>query len=250
MFRRFFRPILKRTLYREGTIRTVLRGPCKGLRYRIFPEYGLSPIYGGWERKAQALMVKHVTARSIVYDVGANYGIHTLLMARLAAHGRIYAFEPVPRIFRSLEENVRLNDFPNVNCVSAALSSRTGTETFVLGHHDGAGHLHQANAVSGETLTVETIALDDFVYGSGNPPPNFMKIDVEGAESEVLLGGTRTLQQARPILLVDLHGHEQERSVGKLLSENKYVLYRTEDGQPVDFRADKWVVWDQVIAFP
>src|SRR5438094_662911 len=101
-----------RTILREGTIRYVLRGRCRGLRYRIFAGYGLSPILGGWEPDAQRLMADHIRAFSVVYDIGANYGMHTLLMARLAqGDGHVYAFEPVPEIFGHLRENIALNAF-------------------------------------------------------------------------------------------------------------------------------------------
>src|SRR5690242_11837947 len=91
--------VLSRTIFRQGAVRTIIWGPGRGLCYRIFPGYGLSPLHGGWERDAQHLMVKYIHPGSVVYDIGANYGIHTLLMARLATRtGHVYAFEPMADI--------------------------------------------------------------------------------------------------------------------------------------------------------
>ncbi len=249
------KPLLSRTVWREGTVRTILAGPCKGLRYRIFPEFGLSPLYGGWEQDAQRLMVEHICPKSVAYDIGANYGIHVLLMSRLVTGaGRVFAFEPVPQIAEQLQGNVSLNQFSNVTCVRMAVDDHNGTEAFHGGHHDGAGHLAAAGSTVGEKLVVETTTLDDFVFERNNHPPDFIKIDVEGAESRVLSGGKRVLQTSRPVLLVDLHNPEQDVAVGCLLSEHSYEAYRTEDGSRVADLGKGWPepdgLWGQIIAFP
>ena len=112
--RGFLRPILAATFYRQGSERTILRGPGRGLRYRVFPDYGLSPIWGEWESRAQQAMVKHIRSGSTAFDIGVNYGVHTLLMARLVgARGHVYAFEPEPVSFSRLCRHVTLNGLSN-----------------------------------------------------------------------------------------------------------------------------------------
>lgn len=246
--------VLAQTVYREGAVRRIWRGPCRALRYRIFPEYGLSPLHGGWERDAQGLMVKHITPDAVVYDVGANYGIHTLLMARLATKGTVYAFEPMPAIMHALRENVALNGFRNVRFVPLALSNESGTAEFVTGHHRGAGHLRSAGTSEGTRSQVETCSIDEFVYSRANPAPTFLKVDVEGAESQVLEGAVRVLAEARPIILLDLHTPEQDVAVGKMLMAAGYKAYRTEGGAAVEHLDRGWPdrsgLWGQFIAFP
>lgn len=250
-----FKPFLARTLWPEGAVRTILWGPCRGLRYRIFPDMGLSPIYGGWEEEAQNLMMKHIQPGFVVYDVGGNYGIHTLLFARLVKEqGHVYSFEPLSEILAELESNIELNDFRNVTCLELAIDSRTGTTPFFKGHHVGAGHLATDLEALDEKVTVETITLDDFVFEQRHRPPNFIKIDVEGTEGRVLEGGRRTLNTSRPILLVDLHNPEQDVLVGQILSESRYAAYRTEDGSMVKDLSKGWPdqngIWGQIIALP
>ena len=255
MIRNLVRPLLSNTVLRVGSVRPILFGPCKGLKYRIFPGFGISPLYGGWEPDAQVLMVKHIRPGSVVYDVGANYGIHTLLMARLATDtGHVYAFEPVPAIHSELQKNVTLNGFRNVTLVKLAINDYTGETTFVMGHHDGAGHLATAGTQQGDKLTVHTVTLDEFVFDRGNRPPNFIKVDVEGAESKVLGGGERTLQSAQPIILVDLHTPDQDVAVGSILARCGYEAYRTEDGAKVKDLSKGWPdpdgIWGQIVALP
>jgi len=254
MFKCLIRRILSATLYRPGKVRQIIAGPGRGLRYRIFPEYGLSPLLGRWESDAQNLMVKYIQQNWSVFDVGANYGIHTLLMARLASHGRVYAFEPVPLIFAELQSNVALNGFKNVRCVRVAISDRVGPSEFVEGHHAGAGHLVQSNTSATRTLSVPTTTLDDFISGEGNQPPSLVKVDVEGAESKVLLGASRTLSEVRPVILLDLHTQEQDCAVGAILQSKDYSVYRTNTGEKINRLDRGWPdpdgIWGQIIAFP
>jgi len=199
-------------------------------------------------------MVEQIRPGSVAYDIGANYGIHALLMSRLVqGHGHVYAFEPVPDILSQLEQNLTLNRFQNATCLRIAVDDRRGTANFVMGHHGGAGHL-EAVAIGGHGATsVTTVSLDAFVYESGHRAPDFIKIDVEGAESRVLNGAQRVLRTSRPTLLVDLHNPEQDAAVGQILSELDYQAYRTADGTPVKSMRSGWPdpdgVWGQIVAF-
>jgi FkbM family methyltransferase len=236
-------------------VRTILIGPCRGLRYRIFPGMGLSPIYGGWEEDAQNLMIKHIKPGDVVYDLGANYGIHALLFARLVEQsGHVFGFEPIPHICSELQSNINLNGFRNVTCVGAAVTDRPGASSFFTGHHEGAGHLASAGDEQGEQVIVQTISLDDFVFKEKNRPPDFIKIDIEGAEGNALAGAERVLKEFRPIILVDLHNPEQDLAVGKVLQDCGYEAYRAENNEKVKNLSRSWPdqdgLWGQVIAFP
>jgi FkbM family methyltransferase len=195
-------------------------------------------------------MQRHIKRGSVAYDIGANYGIHTLLMGRLA--GRVYAFEPVPRIFDCLEENVQLNGFSHVSCLRIALSDHIGVSEFHIGHHAGAGHLADKPESSAKGLTVTVTTLDHFVYDEGQDVPTFLKIDVEGAESKVLHGAERVLREARPVMLIDLHSPDEDRGVGAILKRCNYSVYRTATMEQVADLSSGWPtwngIWGQVIA--
>jgi FkbM family methyltransferase len=250
-----FKPLLAKTIWPEGAVRTILWGPSRGLQYRIFPGMGLSPIYGGWEEDAQALMRRHIGPGAVVYDLGANYGIHTLLFAKLVREaGHVYAFEPLPDIHSALKTNVALNNFRNVTCVKLAVSDRTGATSFLAGHHVGAGHLADVGDGQGTQLIVKTVTLDEFVLDQNHRPPDFIKIDIEGAEGRALSGAERLLKECAPILLIDLHSPKQDLAVGKVLLNCKYEAYRSEGGSKVKDLSKAWPnpegLWGQVIAFP
>ncbi|MBV9328298.1 MAG: FkbM family methyltransferase [Chloroflexi bacterium] len=225
------------------------------MRYRVMTNFR-APIIGGWEPQAQRLMVRHVAPGSVAYDIGANIGIHTLLLSRLVGRdGQVYAFEPVPALYDRLCENVRLNrSLPAARPVQLALGEQSGTAAFYTGHHAGAGHLAASGPPIGDRIDVTTRVLDEFVYRDHHAPPGFVKIDVEGAEGSVLAGAEQVLSNARPIVMVDLHTPTQDLAVGKSLSRAGYVVYRTGDGSQVRDLERGWPDPDglsgQVIAFP
>jgi FkbM family methyltransferase len=246
---------ISRTFLREGAVRTIIRGPARGLRYRIFRQYGLGPLFGRWEPIAQQLMVKRLKPGDVAYDIGANYGIHALLLARLVGNtGHLYAFEPVPLIMGALQENVALNGFSNTTFIPLAMSDGAGTASFFTGHHDGAGHLATVGDQQGQSIIVETGTLDDFVFLEKNRPPNFIKMDIEGAETRAIAGAERTLATYHPILLIDLHGLSQYVSVRQMLAKHGYQISRTEDGMNISDLSNDCVapqgIWSQIIASP
>jgi FkbM family methyltransferase len=194
------------------------------------------------------VMTRLLDPGSVAYDVGANYGMHTLLMARLVGStGRVFAFEPVPEIFAALSGNIKLNNFGNTSAVQVAVADRAGSFGFETTQSTATGHLSDS-----EAHVVQTTTLDDFVLESGNPAPTFIKIDVEGAETRVLEGGMRVLRQFRPDLLIELHTPEQDRGVGRILRELDYHVTRPTTGESVANLDTGWPdpngVWGTVLA--
>ena len=231
-----FKRIIARTLFPEGAVRTVLWGPCRGIRYRIFPGYGWSYLYGGWERPQVRLMQKFVQQGSVAYDLGANYGMHTLLMNRLVGTtGRVFAFEPSSEVFSALQGQLTLNPGHAVTPVNRAVSQETGWATFDPSSDRATGALSDAGSVK-----VAVVSLDDFVFQEGNPAPHFMKIDVEGAESAALRGAGKVLEKYRPSMMIELHNPVEDRAVGAILKDLDYDVFRITDDSPVQNLTSGW----------
>src|SRR5438034_6125991 len=103
MLKALVRGVAKTLIYRPGTVTTIRLGPLRGCRYVVGEHSGWAPITGHWECGAQAVYCRFVNAGDIVYDLGANTGLHSLLFSRLVGHrGLVFAFEPV----RSLSTGV------------------------------------------------------------------------------------------------------------------------------------------------
>lgn len=233
MIKDLARVVLKNTYWRDGCVRRILFGPSRGQTYRIFPKYGLAPIFGSWEPDLQHLMVKVIKTGQTAYDVGANYGIHTLLMSRLVGpDGCVCAFEPHPRIHGSCRENIELNRICNVKLLNVGLGATAGDMSYSEAHHEGAGHFVASSAgVASMTLRCETI--DGLVAAGTIPPPDFIKIDVEGFEGNVLAGAKVTAQEHRPTFAIDLHTPEQDVLIGRFMEELGYEVYRQKGVQRI-----------------
>lgn len=135
-------------------------------------------------------------------DVGANIGIYSTWAARLVGQsGRVVAIEPTPWTRRVLEQLCARNDLQNVDILPWAVSSSAGTIELMV--TPGASGLTSSLRRDGEPFVAETRALDDVV---GSSRPRLVKIDVEGAELDVLAGASRVLAEIRPVVVFEAPG--------------------------------------------
>jgi FkbM family methyltransferase len=149
-----------------------------------------------------ALLEQLLEPDSVCLDIGAHEGTVLREMVRLAPDGRHIAWEPLPAFARRLRR-----DFPSVEVREAALSDRAGDRSFahVLDEPGWSGF--EARPTPGdsevETITVRCERLDDALPDGLRP--ELIKIDVEGAEEEVLRGGIETLRRHQPVVVFE-HG--------------------------------------------
>jgi FkbM family methyltransferase len=139
-----------------------------------------------------------------VADVGAHIGYYTLLAAGIAGpSGRVYAFEPDPTNFELLEFNALQNGYDKICLTRKAVSSHLGPSTLYLTSLDTGRHSLVRHGIPLKGVeTVETITLDSFFEGEGWPTVDLMKVDVEGAEPDVLAGMDGLLARCPKILMV------------------------------------------------
>lgn len=134
----------------------------------------------------------------IFYDVGANIGSFSLIAAKLGKVKAVYSFEPSYTTFRTLCENIRVNRLTNrVFPFQFAVGGKTGIETFYYSSlvpgssfHNLGGKSQYLDSAAKEALTMglASVTLDDFVCVFKAPKPNYLKIDVDGIELDILRG--------------------------------------------------------------
>ena len=192
---------------------------------------------GTYEPQLQAALKRSVAPGMVAYDVGANIGYMTLLLAQaVGERGRVFAFEALPANLARLQKNVELNGLEGrVTIVAGAVLDRPGTARFLLGPSGGTG---KAEGSAGRHFTaqgaieVQAISLDDFVYRQGHPPPQVVKMDIEGGEIRAFQGMRKTLASARPTLFLELHGPRSAQAAWETLTESDYALSRMAPGTP------------------
>lgn len=223
VLRQLVRGTYVQLLRTDGENFTTPLGLMAGVTWHISPLVGRAQLLGEYEEKIQEVLHGRVRPGWVVYDVGANVGFFTLLLSRLTGpRGAVLAFEPYPAAFAELRENIRLNDFSSARAWPYALASRAGRISFQIGENASGSQAVQ-DAIPGG-FTAEAKTLDGLVYEEDFPPPQLLKIDVEGSEADVLAGGSRLLAERLPIILCELHTAEQQERVESILKSLSYKI--------------------------
>jgi len=182
------------------------QGALEGYRMSIDWNRFRSFVYGTWEPEVFRAVTATVKPGMTVIDIGAHIGYYTLLFAKcVGPNGRVVAFEPLPVNFELLKKNIQLNELTYIQTFPQAVFSRN--EEIILTVPDDLPHSGDASVYHGrgtKQFRVPAIALDTFCDSAGLRP-DILKMDVEGAEYDVLIGAERTIGRYRPKLLIELH---------------------------------------------
>ncbi len=188
-----------------GTIMPILQGRLRGKKWIVWSsDHGY--WLGSYENKKRIVFEEMINNGAVVFDLGAHVGFYSLLASILVGpKGMVYSFEPVPKNIYYLKRHLQLNNIRNVTVVEAAVSDTHGSSKFFL---DESNRIYRSRGriSSNGNLIVKTVSLDQ-LYKQGNIPiPNYIKIDVEGAEMLVFLGARKILSNFHPTIFLATHG--------------------------------------------
>lgn len=260
MIRQVLKSIVRRMIgLTNGDSVPVLAGPLKGRR--LLRQHGLpnlSMLFGTYEADFAAVFAARSQGCRVVYDVGAHAGYFALLAAgHLSSGGVVQAFEPVPENARDCREVVGLNQLSDcIRVEQVAMSDSVGTAQLVTPASSTSGILSSAvrhtEIDQNTAIEVPTSTLDRFILDEGNPRPDVIKIDVEGAEALVLRGAARTLDTVRPTVLIEVHGRQPAADIWDIASQHAYDVALLEGRQETDvndrsawlkeFTSSKWTI--------
>jgi len=201
----------------------IVRGPLRGKKWVVGAG---SHAYwtGTYEVSQLETFASAIKPGDCIYDVGANVGVYTLLACdRGGPKSKVFAFEPLERNLRYLRRHDALNCPKQCTVKELAVLDYVGTARFSVTPWDSS----MSRVSSDGEITVSTITIDDSVFQKTEmPPPDVIKIDVEGAELRVLQGATRTLSEFHPKLFVEVHGVMEHSDCHEFLTAKGY---RVED---------------------
>jgi FkbM family methyltransferase len=156
---------------------------------------------GCWEPESTAYIQKTVRNGMIAFDIGANIGYFTLLLATLVGpSGRVFSFEPTESAFHKLSRNLELNQFANVTLEKKALSNE---DSIRISRINSSFRIDRQDIdIPAQRVIFST--LDKYCNEHDLERIDFLKIDVDGYEFKVIQGGQQTLQKFRPVILLEL----------------------------------------------
>lgn len=206
---------------------------------------------GSWQKKMvsgiydtfifNAIKTKKPSGK-VIFDIGAHIGFHSLYFARLIGEdGKVYSFEPNSANFKRAELIFNENDDvkKRITIFNIAVSDKSETVEFNLNNDIESGRssgnfIEKADTFWNKDMYAEkgfvkaktrSIPIDSFKEELGiNDSPDFIKIDVEGAEYLVLLGALKTLLAKKPVLFIEIHSMENMFNVVSLLHSLKYDM--------------------------
>jgi FkbM family methyltransferase len=212
-----------RALFGRGDRQIVVR---KGIAYDLDMAQGIDlAIYlGKFERRTALALSELVQSSSLVLDIGANIGAHTLHLANLVGpDGRVFAFEPTDFAFRKLQRNLELNPVlsPRLKVFHCFLSERDDASVPGAVYSSwplvGDSELHAKHlGREMETLSARGRELDSVLAEYADRKVQLVKIDVDGFECSVLKGATKMLREDKPIFVMELSPYVLEERGGSL----------------------------------
>ena len=185
-------------------------------------------LSGKYDIPTSHIIDKFVKEGDYCLDIGANVGALSLAIAkRVGIAGKVFCFEPGPLTFERMQKNISLNPgYSNIFVLEkSGLSDKPGTLFWHL------NALHEGNGVK-----VPVVTIDSYVEAHGIPKINFVKIDVESMEYEVIKGGMKTWEKHLPILyyetLKEFEAYRKEpvfKYIEEMLGGLGYTFYKLEN---------------------
>jgi FkbM family methyltransferase len=180
-------------------------------------------LYGEYSEGEVELFRQVVRPGDVVVEVGANFGAHTVFLAQqVGPEGLVLAFEPQRIVFQVLCANIALNSIPNVSCLHQAVGAENGSikvPPLDYSRTNNFGGLALGAYEVGEPVPV--VPLDGFQLKRCN----FLKVDVEGMEEQVLRGAVQTIERFKPVMYVENDKTEKSADLIRYIDSLGYSLH-------------------------
>jgi FkbM family methyltransferase len=196
--------LLEKVTFGQGLFKVIngvkVKLPAKYIRY--FP--------ADYESENFAFLKSCCTTGAVIMDIGAHIGLFSAISAKISgSKGKVFAFEPAPNTLPVLNQTIRINKLEElIEPVNQAMGKDTGTVTFFISDEeaDNSNSLvsyKEDRKLNGVLVEVNTI--DNFVASQKIDQLDFIKIDVEGAEYDTLLGGINVFRNLKPCVILAIH---------------------------------------------
>ena len=223
--------LVARFLSDQPFVHTINVGPAAGLRFEVTLPLD-KPVWAGvFEPEFTSAIAEHVKPGDICYDIGGYRGYISGVMA-LAGAFRVFVFEPLPANQRAVRRLCELNPLLPIDLITLALGNIDGPAVLKVMPDSSMGKLANSSFQAGATAVAEMLItvrqIDSLLQNREIPAPHVVKIDVEGAEFDVLSGALEMLRMSRPAIFLEAHGAALEKACSQQLLGLGYKIRRIE----------------------
>ena len=215
--------ILKKAFYNvfTGVAFPAISSQLKGMKLIVDPLMPNFLFWSNFEIEGHLVYDNFIKDGNVIFDIGGNVGTHSIYFARHFKNTRVFTFEPLPENAAYVRKLITLNKITNIQLEEKAVGTITGSVYFDRDKNNHQGHISSEPS----NLSVQVTTLDDFIERN-NVLPNFIKIDVEGFEADVLDGYKNKIAGSYPFIIIEIHTMEQSRRVGDFFRPMPYSIYR------------------------
>lgn len=191
-------------------------------------------FYKDFEPEVKDIFLKYVKKGSTVLDIGANIGAHTLFLSKIVDDtGKVISFEPIKKIYEQLRKSIAINDFKNITLNNFALEDKEfETKINIVGENMGGSSIYKDKSIDFDFIAEENIRVK-ILDNLDLPKINFIKMDVEGYEWNVIKGAKKLLERDRPNIIFEYnpltYDKELEGDSIKILEYLKSLNYKLFD---------------------
>lgn len=198
---------IRRVFYGWNGVTVSLAGVEFLVPHKSGSEFRRAKKFATAEPSFSGYFSEHAKKSAVIFDIGAAVGTYTMFAAKLNPSAQVIAFEPEPNNHKALLRNISVNHIDNVSVLNIALGDQNDAISFVgeSAGIAGIGTHRLSNSNNPDAETVQVKIADELVAAKKIPPPAMMKIDVEGFEVRALRGLQNTIEQFRPVILIEIH---------------------------------------------
>lgn len=193
-----------------------------------------------WEEKEREIWVHLAKKSNVIFDIGANSGIYSILAKAYNSNSAVYSFEPQPNIFEILKRNKEINKF-DITCERLAVSDKKGelpfynygNETFTKGNTTAGSLNKNWRPENQHSIMVEVTDLKSYIENNNITNIDLIKIDVETFEYEVLVGYGSYIQKHKPFIMLEIVSEELGRNIESLIGESDYSYFAIDNDKKI-----------------
>lgn len=199
---------------------------------------------GSYEPDTNAILAEFIKPGMIVIEAGANHGSETVIIASLVGiNGKVFAFEPIPKIIDKLLINININKLNKIIKVeSLALGESNKNIVFHIPYdnesNQGVSSKYKFGSKS-DTLVVQQVKLDSWIQENHISKIDFIKMDIQGSEYDLMLGASECLAKFNPIVYLEAdeiqtqNGSTSLESLYNILKTHSYDVFSVRKGERV-----------------